>query len=139
MKRIIFCALLLALFPYPAMAESLNAETAATAIVGKWKLLSFEGQGYPDKDYQQEEVIWEFDGKRLSVKSDDLGGHYEDSYRIERSIFRIKTTIILLSKELKRTHLAYGKFVIKSIDGDIMTLIDWDKKVKYILQRLPTQ
>lgn len=135
MKRIIICILLLAIFPFTAMGESLDAETAKAGIIGKWKLLSFEGQGYPNKDYEQQDVIWTFDGKRFSVSSEDLGGQYEDSYKIERSIFRIKTTIILLSKELKKTHLSYGKFVVKSIEGDVLTLSDWDNEVKYILKR----
>jgi hypothetical protein len=52
-------------------------------------------------------------------------------------MFRIKTTIIMLSEKLKKTHLHYGKFVVLSIENGILTLGDWDGKVTYTLMRVP--
>ncbi len=51
-------------------------------------------------------------------------------------MFRIRTTIIILSEKLKNTHLPYGKFVVRSIENEILTLGDWDGKVTYTLKRV---
>lgn len=137
MKRIMMSILLIALLPFPVIAGTLDAETAAAGIIGSWRLLSFEREGQPVKYYtDQEERIWTFDGEKFSVSSEDLGGEIHDSYRLLRSIFRIRTTIIILSKELKKTHLPHGKFVVRAIDGGILTLGDWDGKVTYTLERV---
>ncbi|MDA8123824.1 MAG: hypothetical protein M0009_01365 [Deltaproteobacteria bacterium] len=137
MKRIVMSILLMALLPFPVMGAALDKDTAAKGIVGSWKLMSFERQGQPVKSYKDQTIVWTFDGQRFSVRAEDLGGEIQDSYRLLRSMFRIRTTIIILSEKLKKTHLPYGKFVVRSIDKDILTLGDWDEKVTYRLQRVP--
>jgi hypothetical protein len=128
--------LLIALLPFPVIAGTLDAETAAAGIIGSWRLLSFEREGQPAKYYKDQARIWTFDGQRFSVSSEDLGGEIHDSYRLLRSIFRIRTTIIILSEKLKNTHLPHGKFVVRAIDEGILTLGDWDGKVTYTLERV---
>ena len=136
MKRIFMSILFIALLAGPVAAATLNAETASKGIIGSWKLLSFEREGQPARHYKDQVNIWTFDGKKFTVKSEDLGGEIHDSYRLLRSMFRIRTTIIILSEKLKNTHLPYGKFVVRSIENDILTLGDWDGKVTYTLKRV---
>jgi len=136
MKRILMSILLIILLPVPVIADTLTAETAAKGIIGSWTLLSFEREGQPIKYYEDKEYIWTFDGEEFTVNSEDLGGEIHDSYRLLRTMFRIRTTIIILSKELKKTHLPHGKFVVKSIANDTLTLGDWDGKVTYTLKRV---
>ncbi|MEO0249089.1 MAG: hypothetical protein ABIN58_06000 [candidate division WOR-3 bacterium] len=134
MKRILVGILLVVLFPIPVIADTLTAETAAKGIIGSWRLLSFEREGQPIKYYEDKGYIWTFDGERFTVNSEDLGGEIQDSYRLLRSMFRIRTTIIILSKELRKTHLPHGKFVVRSIANDILTLGDWNGEVIYTLK-----
>ena len=108
MKRIFMSILFTALLAGPVAAATLNAETASKGIIGSWKLLSFEREGQPAKYYKDQVNIWTFDGKKFTVKSEDLGGEIHDSYRLLRSMFRIRTTIIILSEKLKNTHLPHG-------------------------------
>ncbi|MDA8124713.1 MAG: hypothetical protein M0009_05955 [Deltaproteobacteria bacterium] len=136
MERFILSILLVALLPVPVFAATLNAETAAKGIIGSWQLLSFEREGQPAKLYNDKANIWTFDGQKFTVSSDDLGGEISDSYRLLRSMFRIRTTIIILSKKLEKTHLPHGKFVVRSIENGILTLGDWDEKVTYKLKRV---
>lgn len=136
MKGLIVGILLVTLLPVPVFADTWNAETAAKGIIGSWQLLSFEREGQPAQSYNDRVNIWTFDGKKFTVKSDDLGGEIEDSYRLLRTMFRIKTTIIILSEKLRKTHLPYGKFVVKSIENNILTLEDWNGKVTYRLKRV---
>ena len=136
MRRIILSIILIIFIPIPVVAATLNAETAAKGIIGSWKLLSFERRGQPVKHYTDTLNIWTFDGKQFTVNSEDLGGEIHDNYRLLRSMFRIRTTIIILSEKLKKTHLPYGKFVVRSIENDILTLGDWDGKVTYTLKRV---
>jgi hypothetical protein len=137
MKRTFMSILFMALLAVPVAAATLNAETASKGIIGNWKLLSFEREGQPVKYYKDQMNTWTFDGKKFTVKSEDLGGEIHDTYRLLRSMFRIRTTIIILSEKLKSTHLPYGKFVVRSIENDILTLGDWDGKVTYTLKRVP--
>jgi hypothetical protein len=136
MKRILLSVLLFVLLPVPVIADTLTAETAAKGIIGSWTLLSFEREGQPVKYYEEKAYIWTFDGKEFTVNSEDLGGEIHDSYRLLRTMFRIRTTIIILSKKLKDTHLPHGKFVVRSIANGILTLGDWDGKVTYTLKRV---
>ena len=136
MKNIILTILFIALLSFPVIAATLNVETAAEAIKGRWKLLSVEREGFPVKNYKDQTDIWTFDGQKFRVSSEDLGGEIHDSYRLLRAHFRIRTTIIMLSEKLKKTHLSYGKFVVRSIENDILTLEDWDGTVTYILKRV---
>ncbi len=136
MKRIFTSILLIALLPAPVIAATLTADTAAKGIIGSWKLLSFEREGQPATHYEEKDYIWTFDGEKFTVKSEDLGGEIHDSYRLLRSMFRIRTTIIILSKKLKDTHLPHGKFVVRSIDNGILTLGDWSGQVTYTLKRV---
>jgi hypothetical protein len=136
MKRIIMSILLIVLLPAAVIADTLTAETAAKGIIGSWKLLSFEREGQPVKYYEDKVYIWTFDGEKFAVNSEDLGGEIHGSYRVLRTMFRIRTTIIILSKELKNTHLPHGKFIARSIANDILTLGDWDGKVTYTLKRV---
>ena len=129
-------ALLFLLLPFSVIADTLDTKTAAAGIIGRWRLLSFERQGQPIKSYENDERIWTFDKQKFTVNSEDLGGEISDNYRLKRSMFRIKTTIIILSENLKNTHLPYGKFVVRAIDGDILTLGDWDGEVTYTLERV---
>ena len=136
MKRILLSVLLIVLLPVPVIADTLTAETAAKGIIGSWQLLSFEREGQPTKYYEDKEYIWTFDGQEFTVNSEDLGGEIHDSYRLLRTMFRIRTTIIILSKELKKTHLPHGKFVVRSIADGILTLGDWSGTVTYTLKRV---
>ena len=136
MRRTFLAVLLVLLLPFTGTAATLDADTAAAGIVGRWRLLSFEREGEPAQAYHDREVIWTFDGERFSVNSEDLGGEIRDSYRLKRSIFRIRTTIIILSEKLKLTHLPHGKFVVRAIDDGVLSLGDWDGKVTYTLERL---
>ena len=136
MKRIIMSILLIVLLSVPVIADALTAETAAKGIIGSWTLLAFEREGQPIKYYKDKAYIWTFDGEKFTVNSEDLGGEIHDSYRLVRSMFRIRTTIIILSKKLKNTHLPHGKFVVRSIANGILTLGDWDGKVTYTLKRV---
>ena len=137
MKRVVGTILIIAFLAIAVFADALTTETAAKGIIGSWKLLSFEREGQPLQSYQDKVNIWTFDGQKFTVNSEDLGGEIQGSYRLLRSFFRITTPIIILSKELKKTHLPYGKFVVRSIDNGILTLGDWDDKITYKLQRVP--
>ena len=136
MKRILMSILLVVLLPVPVIADTLTAETAAKGVIGSWTLLSFEREGQPIKYYEDKAYIWTFDGEEFTVNSEDLGGEIHDSYRLLRTMFRIRTTIIILSKKLKNTHLPHGKFVVRSIADGMLTLGDWDGKVTYTLKRV---
>ena len=136
MKRIITSILLIALLPVPVIAATLTADAAAKGIIGSWKLLSFEREGQPATHYEEKDYVWTFDGEKFTVKSEDLGGEIHDSYRLLRSMFRIRTTIIILSKKLKDTHLPHGKFVVRSIDNGMLMLGDWSGQVTYTLKRV---
>jgi hypothetical protein len=111
MKRIFMSILFIALLAGPVVAATLNAETASKGIMGNWKLFSFEREGQPARHYQDQVNIWTFDGKKFTVKSEDLGGEIQDSYHLLRSMFRIRTTIIILSEKLKNTHLPHGNLL----------------------------
>ena len=75
MKRI-FASLLLMIFMAPVAANALtldiSAAEAAKAIQGEWKLLSFQRHGEQAVRYEDRNIVWRFDGRRLSVMSDDL-------------------------------------------------------------------
>ncbi len=138
MKRVVMSILFIVLLPALGMADTLTAETAAKGIIGSWKLLSFEREGQPIQYYEDKEYIWTFDGEKFTVNSEDLGGEIQDSYRLLRSMFRpFRTTIIILSKKLRNTHLPHGKFVVRSIADGMLTLGDWNDKVTYTLKRVP--
>ena len=137
MNRVVVAIVLIALLPIPVFADTLTTETAAKGIIGSWKLLSFEREGQPLQSYKDKANVWTFDGQKFTVKSEDLGGEIQGSYRLLRSFFKITFPIIILSKELQKTHLPYGKFVVKSIDNGILTLGDWNDKVTYKLERAP--
>jgi len=127
---ICFCTLI------PAFAQSdITADNAKKGIIGEWRLLSFEKKDIKD-DYSNQNIIWKFDEKKFSVESRDLGGKYEDNYKLLRSYFRISNTVIIISDKLKKTHLPHGKFVVISIKGDSLILSDWNNETIYKLKKV---
>ncbi|BDD07036.1 hypothetical protein [Aureibacter tunicatorum] len=138
MKNII-CSIILAFFALVfhsanAFDNTPSAAEVAAKVKGQWKLISFE-KGGEKVHYENRNIVWSFDGRYLSVESDDLGGKIEGSYRLKRSVYKISPTFIILCDELDKTHLPHGKLVVGSVENDSMTLIDWNKEVEYILQR----
>lgn len=129
-------AFLISLFAFiPAFAQSdISADDARKGIIGNWRLLSFEKKDVKD-DYSNQNIIWKFDKTKFLVESKDLGGKYEDNYKLLRSYFRISNTVIIISEKLKSTHLPHGKFVVKHIKDDILTLSDWDDETIYKLRK----
>lgn len=134
MKKFILALLISFFAMIPTFAQSdISSDDAKKGIIGEWKLLSFEKKDIKD-DYSNQNIIWKFDKKRFSVESKDLGSRYEDNYKLMRSYFRITNTVIIISEKLKNTHLPHGKFVVKHIKGDILTLSDWDDETTYTLK-----
>lgn len=112
-----------------------NISKLEKAIIGKWQLLSFE-RGNNKVDYSNRNIEWSFDGKKLSVMSDDLKGRIEGKYDFRRSIFRADATYILKCSALTKTHLPYGKLVVKSVNDYNLIMIDWEDEVSYTLKRI---
>ena len=136
MKKLILTLFITLLALVPIFSQSdISADEAKKGIIGEWKLLSFEKKDVKD-DYTNQNIIWKFDKKGFSVESKDLGARYEDNYKLLRSYFRITNTVIIISKKLKNTHLPHGKFVVKHIKGDILTLSDWDDETTYKLKKI---
>ncbi|GAA4898665.1 hypothetical protein [Ferrimonas pelagia] len=134
MKKVLI-PLLLLLLPLSAQAR-LNAQTATEAVKGQWQLLSVQLAGQEQNRYQGELPLWSFDGENFVVEADELNGKVEGQYRILRTPYRLRTTIILISDQLRVTYLPFGKFVFDSLEGDILTFTDWDSGSHYRLQRL---
>ncbi len=123
--------------PSDAQAMSnISAEDAAREIVGSWKLLSYTDAENKRTSYENDNKIWTFTGSRLDVDSNDLGGKREGAYNLVRSKYRISNTVIILCDELEVTHLSFGKFVVISIENDVLTLSNWEDDIEYILRRV---
>ena len=92
MKRI-FASLLLMIFMAPVAANALtldiSAAAAAKAIQGEWKLLSFQRHGEQAVRYEDRNIVWRFDERRLSVLPDDLGAFL---FCLSLSLFRSTST-----------------------------------------------
>ena len=111
-----------------------SQEKSISQVVGKWQLLTFE-KGNEIVEYSNRDVIWTFDRKYLSVMSDDLNGRIEGRFYFRRSVFRIEDTYVLKCNALTKTHLPYGKLVIKTITKNRLIFTDWDNKLSYTLKR----
>ena len=138
MKRILLAiTFVFSLLPMVGMATTINvsASEAASGIIGEWRLHSYERNGRVVDSYQDNHPVWRFDGSRLSVESQDLGRRIEGHYSVKRSVFRIRNTVLIMSSALRETHLPHGKFVVRSLEGDTLTITDWNESLLYTLQR----
>ena len=138
MKRILLAiTFVFSFLPMVGMATTINvtASEAESGIVGEWQLLSHERNGNMVNEYMEDHPVWRFDGNRLSVESQDLGRRVEGHYSVKRSVFRIRNTVLIMSSALRETHLPHGKFVVRTLEDDILTITDWNENLLYTLQR----
>jgi hypothetical protein len=136
MKYTFFIILIsLSIFSENGNAQNNTGHISSSEIIGKWQLQSFKMDG-KTVNYVERNINWSFDGKHLSVESDDIRGRISGKYYFRRSVFRKSATYVLKCNALTKTHLPYGKLVIQSVTKNKLVMKDWDDKLSYTLKRV---